>query len=899
MTLARFAWRLVVRDGQGTLAAALGVAIATALAVSVVLFGIASGATMTRRALAELPVDAQAVLASGADAAAVSPVIAGDPAVSVAGPFDLIHFDAAALTRAGAATQTSVGVIVGIQPDYTATFGLFAIPQGSAQAGQVAISRDLATNLGATPGDTVTFQLPGGGHVDLLVSGIADIARADLLLGPTDAAHRSAGANSPTNVAVTDLATARAIEGQIPPNAVPASPPGTRGTPGVVGGSDPAVRREIHLRYDHAQLPGDPAAAQRWLDLARLRIDRLGNGQLTVVDDATASLAPVAADLAWGQVLFVFLALPGVALALILSRFAAEARSDATRRHAALLRARGASARELFLTFLAAAAARAAMGAAVGTALGVAFAIALFGGELASAASDAAPLVVSATLIAATILATLTAALPIRGQLRAELTAGRRELERPRPALWQRLYLDLIALAAAAAVYLLVGGAGLHPVITAEGNATVSLALTSFLAPLLLWVGGTLVLIRVMSFAIRRGAGLSGVLRRPLGPGGELAGRSLAARPAAAARVIVLLALAVSFAASILIFDATYRQQQLVDAELTLGADLRVASSAPIDAGAVATVAGRGVASATPFSDRVVYVGSEAQDLLAVDATTLPATAPLSDSFFQGMTADQAMASLASQPDAILVSAETATDYSIVPGDRLRIRIPDAHGILREVDFRMVGVALEFPTAPKDAFLVANLGYVASQSGDPRISFVLARTTGDGAAADLRGRLDKAWTVSDIGSTTARLANGVTSVDLRVLALMDVAFAVLIATVGVGLFLIAGLVERRRELATLLAIGAEPGQLRRSIAGETIIVAGAGLVAGLLVGGLVGITLLAVLAGIFDPPASMPALPFAAVGIAILLVMLGLAAATLAADRAVGRIDVLGALRER
>ena len=35
--------------------------------------------------------------------------------------------------------------------------------------------------------------------------------------------------------------------------------------------------------------------------------------------------------------------------------------------------------------------------------------------------------------------------------------------------------------------------------------------------------------------------------------------------------------------------------------------------------------------------------------------------------------------------------------------------MPDRNGKLVDVNFRMAGVALEFPTAPKDAFLVANL----------------------------------------------------------------------------------------------------------------------------------------------------------------------------------------------
>ena len=77
--------------------------------------------------------------------------------------------------------------------------------------------------------------------------------------------------------------------------------------------------------------------------------------------------------------------------------------------------------------------------------------------------------------------------------------------------------------------------------------------------------------------------------------------------------------------------------------------------------------------------------------------------------------------------------------------------------------------------------------------------------------------------MSDLGTTNARLANGVTSVDLRNLVILDVGFAELIATLGVGLFLLAGLSDRRREFATLEAIGAEPGQLRAAITGEVAV----------------------------------------------------------------------------
>ncbi|MEA2577137.1 MAG: putative transport system permease protein [Chloroflexota bacterium] len=895
-------WQLMNRERRRTLAAAAGVAIAAALMMSVVLFGSASGTTVTRRALADLPVDGQAILAPGADSAAATALLVADPTVRSTQPFDVVHFDGATLSKAGSATQTSSGVLVGVGPGFQDSTGLFSLSAGRIVPGQIVVSRDLATNLGLTPGDSARFLLAGGQSADLVVSGIVDITGADLILGPVDEAHRAIAANPPVNVAVTDLTTLAKLAGQIPAGAVasdPAAGANTGNSASPVLAPEPAVLHEILLRYDDAQLPGNPGDAKVWLDGVRRRIERVGAGTITIADDASASLEPVAADLAWGQVLFVFLALPGVALALALSRFAAESSAEATRGYASLLRARGASQRQLVSLFLGTTTLTAVLGAVIGAIVGTGLAFLVFGSELGAAN----PLVTilggfALTVLLTTLLATLAAAQPLRDQLRAELVSGRQELGRLRPPLWQRLYLDLLALVAAGAVFWLVGGSGVHPVLNAEGNPTVTLALTSFVAPFLLWIGGTLFLLRLTVRLLSRGP-LTPLLERLFGPGGDVAGRSLVSRAGAASRAIVLLALAVSFATSTLTFEATYRQQQRVDAGLTLGADLKAVPTTVVDASAAATVTGPGVTVASPFVDRVVYVGSEAQDLLAIDPTTLPHVATLSDSFFQGTTAVGAMGALASQPDAIFVSAETAKDYSIVPGDRIRIRIPDAHGQLREVDFHMAGVALEFPTAPKDAFLVANLDYVARQTGDPAISFVLAASSGDPSAASLGQRLGSGWTVSDLGSVTARLANSVTSVDLGALVTLDVGFAILIASVGVALFLLAGLSERKRELATLAAIGADPAQLGALVAAETTVVGTAGTAAGILTGGLVGVTLLGILAGVFDPPADVPNVPVAAVVAVILAVIVGLLLANVVATRTMRRIDVLAALRER
>ena len=914
MTLLRHAVRLVVREPRRTLAALVGVAIASALVTSVLLFGAGSGTTVTRRALAQVPVDAQILLSPSADAGAAEAMVHADSAVRTVEPVDLAHFVSAATEKAGTATQTSAGVLVGIDPSYSAATGLFELSSGSLAAGMVAVSRDLASNLGVAPGETIVFSLPGGGSASFQVSGIVSIGGADVLLGPIDAAHRAAGANPPTNVAVMnrgDLDTR--ILPIIPPTAVVAdagaptsAAAGQPTSAAPVGGSpvaaaEPAVRRELHVQLDHAQLPGDPVAAQQWLDQVRRRIERQAAGAFSVIDDTSASLQPLAADLAWGQLLFIFLALPGIGLALALSRLAADATADATRRHAALLRARGATARDLQVVFVGATIATAVLGSVVGVIIGSGLSLGLFGPLLMSAGvGQALARAATLSILLTTALATLAAILPLRAQLRDEVVTGRREVQRDRPALWRRLYLDLVALLAGAGVFAVVGGS-VHPVLDPEGNPTVALAVTSFIAPLLFWLGGTLLLLRLIGNVMARSGGFTRTLGRLLGPGGELAARSLQARSTAASRAIVVLGLALSFATSVLIFDATYRQQQRIDAELTLGADVKAIPSSPAAADAARNALGAGIAAASPFADRVVYVGPEAQDLLAIDPATLGSVAPLSDVFFQGITASDALATLRNQPDAILVSAETAKDYSIVRGDRIRIRVPDANGNLKPIDFHMAGIALEFPTAPKDAFLVANLSYLVAQSGNDRISFVLARAGGDvgSAARHLATRLGPGWRVDDLATATARLANSITSVDLGALVQIDLAFAVLISATGATLFLLAGLAERRRELATLIAIGAEPGQIRASTTGETVVIGLAGIISGLATGALIAVALLQILAGVFDPPADRPAVPIDLILGMVASVIVGLAAALAIADRGIARLGVVSALRER
>ncbi len=215
-----------------------------------------------------------------------------------------------------------------------------------------------------------------------------------------------------------------------------------------------------------------------------------------------------------------FLGLPGIVLAFVLARLSSQSGAQEMRRHVSLLRARGATSRQLAGVLIGSEVLIAFLGAIVGLVLGTLLAFALFGAELLSidplvrlgwAALLVVPLV--------TLLAVLAAGSSLRALMADAVSTGRQEVQRASRPLWQRLYLDVVLLAGAVLTYFVVSANGVHPAVTTEGNPTVNLALSSFVAPFLLWLGGSLLLLRLGALALQRSSRLSAFLERLLGPG--------------------------------------------------------------------------------------------------------------------------------------------------------------------------------------------------------------------------------------------------------------------------------------------------------------------------------------------------------------------------------------------
>jgi len=308
-------------------------------------------------------------------------------------------------------------------------------------------------------------------------------------------------------------------------------------------------------------------------------------------------------------------------------------------------------------------------------------------------------------------------------------------VRRTRPPRWTRVGLDVAVLAACGTLFWLAGRGGYQIVLAPEGVPTISVSYWAFVAPALLWIGAALLVWRLADLLLGRGWPLVARALRPLARSlSRIVAHSLSRQRAPLAEAIVILALALAFAASTATFNATYQAQAEVDAQLTNGADVTVAeppgSAVPPDAGRkIAAIPG--VRTVEPLQHRFAYIGADLQDLYGVDPASITTVTALRDNYFQGGTAQQLIHELAARPDSVLVSAETVNDFQLLPGDAINLRLQDARSHqLSTVGFHYVGVVTEFPTAPKDSFIVANAGYIAQRTGSNAVGAFLVDTGG-------------------------------------------------------------------------------------------------------------------------------------------------------------------------
>jgi putative ABC transport system permease protein len=605
-------------------------------------------------------------------------------------------------------------------------------------------------------------------------------------------------------------------------------------------------------------------------------------------------------------VLFLFLGFPGVILASILTAVLVATGAVSRRREQALLRLRGASSAQVVRLAAVEAIAVGLCGSILGLIVALVAVRATFGQWGFGTGGGQSWLWAAAAASAGLVLAVLAVLVPAWRDARdTSIAAARVSVTRTRQPWWERIGLDFILLTLSGLVFWQQSQSGYQLVLAPEGVPRISVSYSSFAAPLLLWAGAALLAMRLTRLVMSRdGAAVAAPLRLVGGRLAPLVGASLSRQRGRLAIGLVMVSLAVAFAASTAIFNATYERQSLVDAELTNGADVTVkgGQSADLDPYLKSMVTLPGVVAVEPMQHRFAYVGTDLQDLYGINPRSLSSAAQLSNAFFVGTSAADAMNLLAATPDGVLVSPETVIDFQLQPGDTIKLRLQSAKDQqYHAIPFHYVGVAREFPTAPTDSFLVANASYIAEQTGSPAAQTLLIRTDRSPAdvASQVRSMLGgtSGATVQDIETQRQIIRSSLTAVSLQGLTALELGFAVLLAIAGAGLVLALGLDERRRTLAIASALGATPRQLGAFVWGEAGLIVGGGQLIGLLLGWGVSLVLVKLLTQVFDPPPEQPSVPWLYLVLVVALTTISALIAGAAVTR-MGRRGVLETIRQ-
>ena len=840
---------LFIRRGGRIAGAIVGIAVTVSLLASIGSFIVYNNATMTARAISDVPVDWQIQMTPGADAGAVVSAL-GD-----ATPYKSLETVAFADTSgfetksADTIQTTGPGKALGISDSYFKTFPAQMRPLLGASTG-VLVAQQTAANLHVKVGDKVSIQRVGLPPVDVAVDGIIDLPNADSLFQAIGLPAGAAPQAPPDNVLLLPMALWHQLF-----------------DPQAVARPD-SVRQQLHVAIGHT-IPADPSLAYLNVKQKSNNLEARIAGSAIVGDNLAARLSAVREDALYAKVLFLFLGLPGAMLALLMTLFITSSGAKHRGQEQAVLRIHGASVSQIMQFAVLEAAAMGVCGAALGVLLSLATM-----GLMIPSGTPLGGLSVPWVIVSAfmgLLIAVSAVLIPAWRQARTTSAIATKPIGSDVRPLWHRAFLDIIFLALAAVEFWRTASTGYKVVLAPEGVAAISVNYEAFIAPFFLWIGAVLLSTRFYRLGLGRWKGLLSRLIKPVA--GKLSGfaaASMSRESRYIIRGIILVSLAVSFAVSTAIFNTTYNTQARVDAELTNGADVTITGLVPFQPGdgrLAAIKAVSGIEATQLMQHRFAYVGNDLQDIYGIDPSHIAEATNISNAFFEGGNAKATLNNLASQKDGVLVSAETVNDYQLKPGDSINLRLQDGRDHQYHViPFHFIGIIREFPTAPRDSFLVANASYISEMTANAVPEIALARTSKDPAAVAKAVSASLNSTdvqVSDLTNTQRIIGSSLTSVDLHGLTAMELAYAALLVAGAMGLVLALGMAERRRNFAILRAIGAKSRQLDAFIWSEALLVLCSGGFVGVLLGTGVAQMLVMVLTGVFDPPPEALSIPWA------------------------------------
>jgi len=546
-------------------------------------------------------------------------------------------------------------------------------------------------------------------------------------------------------------------------------------------------------------------------------------------------------------------------------------------RELALLRALGASRRQVTRSVLLEALVVGLVGGTLGLALGVLLALGLralfaqFGLDLTGADLIFAPRTVVAAYVVALVVTVVAAYVPARRSARiAPVAALRDDVAMPESSLRRRVVLGAV---------LVVGGV-----------AATTLGLTGAGPSTMWWVGGGILatLVGVAAAAAVIGRPLlvlsAAVYRRAWGSVGTLAGQNSLRNPRRTAATASALMIGMALVCTMAVFGASAKASvdQVVE-ENFLG-DLVVSNvvGMPFSPSIAEEVESLdGVESVTRFRYGITEVGEENQGITGVDPESLAdvARVEMVDGSLDDLT-----------DGTVIMSVEEAAEHHVGVGDELEVVTPTG-----DTRYDVVGIHEQNPVL---GYPVTTTLTTLAEAGFPGADNYLLITTAPGSdvpavqdAIEQQTSQQPMVSVKDQQEYAEEQRSGIDQLLRIIYALL--ALALVIAVLGIVNTLALSVIERTREVGLLRAIGLSRRQLRRMIRLEAVVIALLGAVLGVVLGIGFGLALMTALADEGLEVIAVPGVQLAVFVVASALV--GVLAAVFPARRA-ARLDVLRAI---
>ncbi|MFX1282075.1 MAG: ABC transporter permease [Promethearchaeota archaeon] len=623
---------------------------------------------------------------------------------------------------------------------------------------------------------------------------------------------------------------------------------------GALQGYD--YKEQLHIKFNHSVLPSNPDAAGGKTTAFSNKVLVKFGGQVYAQDNIGLSVLILRIVMLIFQMFLLFLSLPAIILALYLQKYSVETSMEMRSIEITTLQSRGASSGQVLRMILS----EVLVIALIATSLGI------ICGELVSQVMlwtpqflTIDPLLidfdftfssmnitnVSLLAIISIVLALISAYLPARRLIKdQDFLEGMKEERSQKASLWKRVYLDVVF--TMLGLLLLALQIGFDFDIESGG---LLFAILAAVTPSLFWLGSILLIARIGSHLILKTENILIQGFTVIFSLGEVVAKSVTRRPESLSKAIIILALTFSFGIMVSTTAHTDHLTNVSQAQFASGADVQVKSILPLSIteldNSIQSIDSNAITSAV-YKDNIIFGGTQVP-ILGVD-NNFYKVAFLRDQFFVDSRIEEVFSNLLIQNNCI-ISNDFALDFDY----DIASSLADSGLIVSDIAYNfptigsqiLYGIGLTVSTGTSSSgnyFIVTSSDTFETFFGSRNASFFLINTQIDplelqAQLIDVYGKSLDITTSSEILSTIEEPGianfNGVLSIEFVVV--------IIIACIGSGIFLLTAIQKRKREVGTLIALGATNNQVGTFIIGEAITAGTFSILAGTIIGLIVTI----------------------------------------------------------